>query len=58
VPCRHYFAVRWARSHPGDIAGLQRVLGHASYRSTQRYIERADDIGAADRHRELPPNWR
>jgi len=22
--CRHYFAVQWARNHPGDLAGLQR----------------------------------
>ena len=56
--CRHYFAVQWAMRHPGDLAGLQRVLGHTTYRSTQRYIERAEDIGAVSRQQELPPNWR
>jgi integrase len=56
--CRHYFPVQWATSHPGDLAGLQRVLGHSSYRSTKGYIERAEDIGAAERHQEMAPNWR
>ena len=56
--CRHYFAVQWAKAHPGDLAGLQRVLGHTNYRSTRRYIERAEDIGAAERHQEMRPNWR
>lgn len=43
--CRHYFAVQWARNHPGDLAGLQRVLGHSSIRTTQIYFERVDDEG-------------
>ncbi len=56
--CRHYFAVEWARNHPGDLAGLQRVLGHASIRTTQIYFERADDLGAVERQQMMPSNWR
>ena len=56
--CRHYFAVQWAKAHPGDLAGLQRALGHTNYRSTRRYLERAEDIGAAERQQEMQPNWR
>jgi len=56
--CRHYFAVQWARNHPGDLAGLQRVLGHSSIRTTQIYFERADDLGAVERQQMNPSNWR
>jgi site-specific recombinase XerD len=56
--CRHYFAVQWARQHPGDLAGLQRVLGHASIRTTQIYFERAEDLGAVERQQAMPSNWR
>ena len=56
--CRHYFAVQWARQHPGDIAGLQRVLGHASVATTQIYFRRAEDLGAVERHQMMPSNWR
>ena len=55
--CRHYFAVQWARSHPNDLAGLQRVLGHASIRTTQIYFDRAEDLGAVERHQAMPSNW-
>jgi len=56
--CRHYFAVQWARNHPGDLAGLQRVLGHSSVRTTQIYFERAEDLGAVERQQSMPSNWR
>ena len=56
--CRHYFAVQWARTHPGDLAGLQRVLGHASIKTTQIYFERAEDLGAVERHQAMDSNWR
>jgi len=56
--CRHYFAVQWARQHPGDLAGLQRVMGHASVRTTQIYFERAEDLGAVERQQTMPSNWR
>jgi site-specific recombinase XerC len=55
--CRHYFAVQWARNHPGDLAGLQRVMGHASIRTTQIYFERAEDLGAVERHQFMRSNW-
>jgi len=50
----HYFAVQWARNHPGDLAGL----GHASVRTTQIYFERAEDLGAVERQQSMPFNWR
>ena len=56
--CRHYFAVQWARSHPGDLAGLQRVLGHASIQTTQIYFARANDLGAVERQQSMRSNWR
>jgi len=56
--CRHYFAVQWARNHSGDLAGLQRVMGHASVRTTQIYFERAEDLGAVERQQSMPSNWR
>ena len=56
--CRHYFAVQWARNHPGDLAGLQRVLGHTSIRTTQIYFSRADDLGAVERQQHMRSNWR
>ena len=56
--CRHYFAVQWARNHPGDLAGLQRVMGHSSVRTTQIYFERAEDLGAVERQQLMPSNWR
>lgn len=56
--CRHYFAVQWARNHPGDLAGLQRIMGHASVRTTQIYFERAEDLGAVERQQSMPSNWR
>src|SRR5581483_4931908 len=56
--CRHYFAVQWARSHPGDLAGLQRVLGHASIQTTQIYFARASDLGAVERQQTMRSNWR
>jgi site-specific recombinase XerD len=56
--CRHYFAVQWARHHPGDLAGLQRVMGHSSVRTTQIYFERAEDLGAVERQQSMPSNWR
>ena len=56
--CRHYFAVQWARAHPGDLAGLQRVLGHSSIRTTQIYFERAEDLGAVERQQAMRSNWR
>jgi site-specific recombinase XerD len=56
--CRHYFAVQWARSHPGDLAGLQRVLGHSSIRTTQIYFQRAEDLGAVERQQHMRSNWR
>ncbi len=56
---RHHVAVQWAaEAHSGDLAGLQRALGHTNYRSTKRYIERAEDIGATERQQEMTPNWR
>ncbi len=56
--CRHYSAVQWALNHPGDLAGLQRVLGHTSIRTTQIYFSRADDLGAVERQQHMRSNWR
>ena len=56
--CRHYFAVQWARKHPGDLAGLQRAMGHSSIQTTQIYFARADELDTVTRQQAMEPNWR
>lgn len=40
---RHTFATRYYHRHR-DLAGLQRLLGHADIRTTMRYVHVADDL--------------
>jgi site-specific recombinase XerD len=40
---RHTFATRYYHKHK-DLAGLQRLLGHADIRTTMRYVHVTDDL--------------
>lgn len=40
---RHKFAIEWLRAHPDQIYTLQKILGHASVKTTEMYL---DYIGA------------
>ena len=40
---RHTFATRYYRRHK-DLAGLQRLLGHADIRTTMRYVHLVEDL--------------
>jgi site-specific recombinase XerD len=42
---RHTFATRYYHRHR-DLAGLQRLLGHADIRTTMRYVHVTDDLHA------------
>lgn len=44
---RHHFALNWLRDHPGDLHGLQRLLGHRRPGTTAIYAPRSEPSDVA-----------
>lgn len=40
---RHTFATRYLATHPGDLVGLARLLGHASLDTTGIYVQPTEE---------------
>ncbi len=40
---RHTFATRYLATHPGDLVGLARLLGHASLDTTSIYVQPTEE---------------
>jgi site-specific recombinase XerD len=44
---RHTFATRYLVSHPDDLVGLARLLGHSSLEATKIYVQPTEEELAA-----------
>ena len=44
---RHHFALSWLKDHPGDLVGLQRLMGHERLDTTAIYVQPSQDDLAA-----------
>jgi integrase len=40
---RHTFATRYLATHPHDLVGLARLLGHSALEATRVYVQPTDD---------------
>jgi len=48
---RHHFALGFLKDHPGDLVGLQRLLGHERLDTTSIYVQPSQDDLAAKMER-------